>query len=437
MIFSISRFEYMFERKCFFMKNKCFRKIVALILSVCILIPTTIMYISAELSSDSSSIEVSGEKITLNLNFAKTYHHASGVGYDNVNYVKGKSLSLTDEAIANYNSANGTNLTIGDITALKVSTADNAYICGLFSDFIKVKLPQVEEIDMRDANVKTGYYSWSTDVEDGEATNNVNNTLPKAFFGSTSDTVHLTNIKKIILPETLEKVRLQCFQGLSSLETIEFGSNFKSLGNSAFKNCSSLKELNFPDSLNEFTHDTTGYIDGCSSLEKVSYHGDVEGAADKEVFYERLLTIINVNTVVKVDLSGSGIDSTMALEIANKAGLQSLDISDCANIEWISDTDKALYNKIESLISDGVTVKFTGSPQFGMMGDANNDGVVDIRDLVHIQSYIDGIIDEPINDIVYIDLEGDGIGDNELIIMRRALLDIESHDEYYQRINAQ
>ena len=61
---------------------------------------------------------------------------------------------------------------------------------------------------------------------------------------------------------------------------------------------------------------------------------------------------------------------------------------------------------------------------------------IDILDLIHLKKFLTNAIDEIANDTRYIDLEGDGINSKELIIMRRALLGVESHEEYFIKINS-
>lgn len=70
-----------------------------------------------------------------------------------------------------------------------------------------------------------------------------------------------------------------------------------------------------------------------------------------------------------------------------------------------------------------------------VLGDANGDNAVDIKDLVHLKQFLSGIIDNINNDDSVIDIEKDGINSTELTVMRRALLGIESHQEYAERVN--
>jgi len=326
------------------MKYGHLKRVIALILSVCILLLTAVMCISAEIPSDTAFIEVSGS------------------GYDDANDYRGRSLNLTNAALNAYNANNSTALTIADITAVRVKTVNGAFLCGQFSSFIKDKLLNVEEIDLKGANVTTRNYAWQNDGY-------TDNAIYDGYFGVYSGTPRLTAVKKIILPDTLEIIMNYAFKNLGTLETIVFGNSLKSIGAEAFQNCSSLKALNFPDSLNQFTRDTAWYVYGCASLSEVSYHG--LPPADGSDFFAALSTLIVKAPVVTVDLSNSGIDTSNALKIANKRRITYLNLSRCGNIEYGSSDGTALYERLNYMKSNGAEVlKTENSGYISTDGDA-------------------------------------------------------------------
>ena len=54
------------------------------------------------------------------------------------------------------------------------------------------------------------------------------------------------NIKKIFVPDTVEKIGSHAFEGCRNLETIHLGKNVKTIGREAFRGCKKLKEVVFP-----------------------------------------------------------------------------------------------------------------------------------------------------------------------------------------------
>ena len=330
------------------MKYVHLKRLTALILSVCILLLTAVMCISAEIPSDTAFIEFSGERVTLNLEFADTYYNLQNSGYDDANDYRGRSLNLTNAALNAYNTENSAGLTLADITAVRVKTVNGAFLCGQFISFIKDKLLNVEEIDLNGASVTTRNYAWETDGY-------TDNAIYDGYFGVYSGEPRLTAVKKIILPDTLEIIMNYAFKNLKTLETIVFGSSLKSIGYEAFQNCPSLKTLNLPDSLNQFTSDTVWYVYGCTALGEVSYHGNAEGAADKNTFYKKLASLVT-DTVKKADMSGSGITSEAALAIAEHTGIAYINLLGCTAVEYNSASGVLLYDRLMTLKDAGATV---------------------------------------------------------------------------------
>ena len=81
------------------------------------------------------------------------------------------------------------------------------------------------------------------------------------------------NIEEVVLPESLEIILSGAFSYCSALRKIELPSNLKELSNSSwwigvFANCTSLKEVIIPDSVEKIGPYT---FNGCTSLERVTY----------------------------------------------------------------------------------------------------------------------------------------------------------------------
>ena len=76
------------------------------------------------------------------------------------------------------------------------------------------------------------------------------------------------NIKKIFVPDTVEKIGNHAFEGCRNLETIHLGKNVKTIGREAFRGCTKLKEVVFPP---EFNRVEKWLLRDCNSLEKIVF----------------------------------------------------------------------------------------------------------------------------------------------------------------------
>ena len=74
------------------------------------------------------------------------------------------------------------------------------------------------------------------------------------------------NIKTVILPDSVEMIRLGAFQNCEQLSDVRFGENLKCIEHEAFQNCVSLKTIVFPESLTEIQ---VFAFEGCTGLTDV------------------------------------------------------------------------------------------------------------------------------------------------------------------------
>ena len=59
-------------------------------------------------------------------------------------------------------------------------------------------------------------------------------------------------IKEVIIPDTVEKIGMFCFDKCSNLKKVKFGKNVKELDMWAFLDCKSLTSINIPDAMTDF-----------------------------------------------------------------------------------------------------------------------------------------------------------------------------------------
>jgi len=76
------------------------------------------------------------------------------------------------------------------------------------------------------------------------------------------------NLKKVLLPNSLQKIELQTFAFCDNLTDITFPTNLTSIEAYAFRSCSSLKTIFLPSSLQ--TIGTWAFID-CSNLTEINF----------------------------------------------------------------------------------------------------------------------------------------------------------------------
>ena len=81
-----------------------------------------------------------------------------------------------------------------------------------------------------------------------------------------------SKVTEITVPNTVKSIRNSAFLNCSSLKEIAFGENLETIGEFAFSNCVSLKEVDIPDKVTIINDNT---FSGCSSLETVSLGYDV------------------------------------------------------------------------------------------------------------------------------------------------------------------
>ncbi len=98
-----------------------------------------------------------------------------------------------------------------------------------------------------------------------------NGTNTKAIMG-----INVTDVKKIILPDTITEIvggeNVGAFRNCTSLEEIELSENLKTIGNYAFIGCYSLRKIVIPASVETIG---SSVFRNCDSLEKITIKGSL------------------------------------------------------------------------------------------------------------------------------------------------------------------
>ena len=133
-------------------------------------------------------------------------------------------------------------------------------------------------------NVVSGY--------EGDAENVV---LPRKWNGYTIDTIgeeafkDCTFVKEVDVPETVNDVLMNAFQNCTGLESISFKEGLHFLENKAFNGCTSLRSISIP---NSFINISSNAFEGCTALTYNEYqNGLYLGNANNP--YLVLMSLIN------------------------------------------------------------------------------------------------------------------------------------------------
>ena len=130
---------------------------------------------------------------------------------------------------------------------------------------------------------------------------------------------HHTELKTVIMPDTIEEMRQYTFQGCTSLYYVQFSQNLKTIGNCSFYGCRSLVDVVLPDSVttigtllfqNCYSLKTvdlglnTTYIgayafDGCTSLKEVKIGAKLGTTGFNDIFNSANMSLpVSLESVV-------------------------------------------------------------------------------------------------------------------------------------------
>ena len=122
-----------------------------------------------------------------------------------------------------------------------------------------LEFTQVKETDSYKV---TGYSGSATEI-----------IIPEEYLGKAVTVIGAalhqnTSVTKVTIPDSVTEISDVAFSGCTSLSEIQFGSGVRTVGYSAFANCSSLITLTLPDSVELID----GYgFSGCTSLVEVTF----------------------------------------------------------------------------------------------------------------------------------------------------------------------
>ena len=139
-----------------------------------------------------------------------------------------------------------------------------------------------------DKNIK----KEATEIEIKYGTKIINSSAFKSF----------TNIKDIIIPNSVTEIKEFAFKNCSSLENITIGDDVASIGTEAFYDCKSLKNVNMSKSLNKMGN---GVFRNCTSLTSLIFpNNDIE--IGEQCFSDCInlenITLSNKTTIIPANM---------------------------------------------------------------------------------------------------------------------------------------
>lgn len=279
--------------------------------------------------------------------------------------------------------------------------------------------PSLKQITLSNSLTDIGPYAFSscnlTNIEIPQSVNNIGE-------GAFKNSKQLTTVKFL---NSATKIGKEAFAFCAALQSVEFGNSVVSIGEGAFGQCNSLKALDIPNSVESIGEAAFAW---CTNLESISLPESIVEIGNNTFRGDTELYSINFpNNLTKI-----GSRAFMVTKITTVIFPQTLTsigseaFASCTNIADIyaeMDTPFPLDDNVFSntnaklYVPSGCKAKYqstAGWDKFkrifemsSIRGDANNDGVVNVADVVTIVNFLTNKKPEGFNSKM-VDLNGDG-----------------------------
>lgn len=260
----------------------------------------------------------------------------------------------------------------------------------------------------------------------------------------------LSNVTSITLPDGVTEIGKQAFTMCSGLTSVNIPSGVKELGDEAFLNCTSLTEITLSENLASIG---IRAFFGCSKLEEITIPDSVTYLGKQAFDSCTSLSSANIPKGITVleDMvfNGCAIKELIVPKNINFIGKQALPKTlihlfivnpNCQIDEeyhmWNITTDECLISAPphSSILEFASKYGFASTKLPGslcdpvLMGDVNNNGEIDIADLVMLEKYLLG--KSELEEWKLADLCEDGVIDSfDLVLMRKTLINTAGYEK--------
>ena len=137
-------------------------------------------------------------------------------------------------------------------------------------------------------------------------------TLINVYWDRDGAFENCSKLKEIYFPDSLELIGSYAFFGCAAIESLYFGDNLKYICRSAFNNCSALKEIDFNDKLERIEDHA---FKGCTSLKNVSFPESLKKIGDGT--FKGCKAMTEVNIPVSVETIGDSAFAESGVKVVN------------------------------------------------------------------------------------------------------------------------
>ena len=210
----------------------------------------------------------------------------------------------------------------------------------------------------------------------------------------------MSSLKEVVIPDTVTTISKAAFSRCDSIETITLPEKLKTIGYAAFAGCVKLSDITIPagiETIDEYT------FAGCEKLSEVSLPEGVKTIGAQAFAYCYGITDIYIpDSVKKIDEKIFEEDRIKDIWFGGSEDEWKAVIGEYAESEDLRKT---------TVHFDAVSLKYTKeeAEKLRGCGDVDGDGKVDITDLTLISLYNIGDYDFSGAELIFADLDKDGI----------------------------
>ena len=224
-----------------------------------------------------------------------------------------------------------------------------------------------------------------------------------------------TSLTSVTIPDSVTSIGKSAFCDCTSLTSVTIPDSVTSIGDSAFEECLSLTSINIPDSVTSIGDDAFAY---CESLTSVTIPDSVTSIGYRTFGYCTSLTSVTIpNSVTSIgDYAFVGCESLTSVTIRNS--VTSIGPS-AFGIYW--DEEVSDFSKVDGFTIYGYkgSTAETYAKENGFKfvelqddtrkkGDLNDNGKIDASDLLQVKSHIKKVKPLEGDDFTCADVDGNG-----------------------------